>query len=953
MANAESGMVTRFLRDLCETQGHAEAPDSVLLERFALRHEESAFAVLLQRHGPMVLSVARRVLNSPQDVEDVFQATFLLLARKAASLRKPGSVGSWLHGAAHRLALKAREQEWRRQAHERRAAQMRDLASRASAWHEVQSALDAALEKLPQRYRTPLVLCYLEGRSHAEVARQLGCPLATVRTRIQRGRERLRNDLARRGFALSTAGVASLLLASTAGAAAPASLASATCKAALACATGRAAAGLSSAAVSGLIYTELRTMFLTRVKTTAVILLAVSLLVAGAAGLGRALVSAHRPPGAAAGSLRRATAPPSSAGEARAKPASDDRTVRTLRGHVLGPDGKPVATAKVYLVARSGGNKAVVNGAVQRDGSFSLTFDTEKLPGLLEVDEPWRDAVLIAVADGLGPAWIRVRDLAVSPWNARLATDLPIEGTLRDLEGKPAAGIEVSIGSIRDWPHPADLAQYLRELPTGRARYVRMNYWWGAIPGRDSSVKTDDRGRFRFTGLGRDRLVSLRVGGPGIAWTTLTVLVRPGKPLAGKEHPGRDAPRFVVHPATFDFPLPPGRTITGVVKDDATGTPLPGMTVRVGFGAPEVLTDKGGRFEIPGVPKNEKLDLVVTPGPANAGGHLGTSVDLGAGNPGLGTVRAEVRVRKGVRIRARVVEKGSGRDTEADVRYLVLYPNKNVPSGFHHYFARLHRQPDGTYIGAALPGPGAIVVRRSPKRYLPAAASQRTFFKLDTMPDAVVARGFDHDGALWVLRSRGATPEPLPIRQFQAVKFLDPDKDAALIEVKLELDPGESRVLAFTDPDGRPLVGVQLKEATHERWSDPHAAAKFAVAGIGSGVKRLLTLRHEERKLAAVIMVTSATPRQATVVLKPWCTLTGRLLDGKGSLANRVLYGLPEYVVTDKEGRFRIERLPPEHAYRIRFGRDEITEGTFPRAVTVKPGETLDLGDVVVKRRGE
>jgi hypothetical protein len=138
-----------------------------------------------------------------------------------------------------------------------------------------------------------------------------------------------------------------------------------------------------------------------------------------------------------------------------------------------------------------------------------------------------------------------------------------------------------------------------------------------------------------------------------------------------------------------------------------------------------------------------------------------------------------------------------------------------------------------------------------------------------------------------------------------------------------------------------------------ERWSDPTAGARTDVAGIGSGVKRLLTLRHEERKLAAVMPVTSATPRQATVVLKPWGTLTGRLLDGRGSLGNRVLDGLPEYVVTGKDGRFRIERLPPEHAYQIRLGQDEITEGTFPRPVTVKPGETLDLGDVVVKRAGE
>jgi RNA polymerase sigma factor (sigma-70 family) len=937
-------MLTRYLCEFCETQGHAEVPDALLLERFALQQEEAAFTALLQRHGSMVLGVARRVLFNPQDAEDVFQATFLLLARKAASLRKPGSVESWLHGVAHRLALKARERGLRCQAHERRAAEMRDPAQRDSAWHELQAALDSALQELPERYRAPLVLCYLEGRSHAEAAQQLGCPLATLRTRIQRGRERLRDDLTRRGFALSAAGLTSLLLASTVPAAVPASLARATCKAALAHATGQAAAALCSAPVAALISSELRTMFLTRVKTTIAILLAVNLLVAGAAGLSRALVGAEQP--------RPANEAPSFIGESRAQPASRAPGARTLRGRILGPDGKPATGAKVYLVSRPRGDKPVVSATVKSDGSFSLAFDPEKLPGLIELDEPWRQAELIAVADGLGPAWIRVRDLPLTGWDARLVADLPIEGTIRDLEGKPASGVEVSIGFIRGWVQPTDLAQFLRELPTGRARYVRSNYWSGGIPGRDNSVKTDARGRFRFTGLGRDRLVTLRVGGPGVAWTALSVLVRPGKPLTGKEHPGRDARPYAVYPATFDLPLPPGRTVAGTVKDDATGKPLAGIKVRVGFQPPEVLTDRDGRFEIPAVPKDEKLDLAVTPGPALPD-YLGTSIELAGDNPGLGTIRAEVRVRKGVRIRARVVEKGSGRDVEADVRYLALYPNTNLPSGFHHYFARLHRQPDGTYVGAALPGPGAVVVRRSPKRYLPAAVSQKTYFKLDRMPDALVVRGFNHDDSLWVLRSRGATPEPLPIRQFQAVAFLNPDKGAAGVEVKLELDTGESRVLKVTDPEGRPLIGVQVKEETHERWSDPHATAKVTLSGIGSGVKRLLTLRHEDRKLAAVTMVTAATPKQATVVLKPWGTVAGRLVDGKGSLGNRVLYGLPEYVVTDKEGRFRIERLPPEHEYQIRFGQNEVTEGRLPRPVTVKPGETLDLGEIIVKRPGK
>src|SRR5262249_27066414 len=149
--------------------------------------EEAAFAALLRRHGPMVLSVSRRVLRRVEDAEDVFQATFLLLAKKAASIRRRQSVGSWLHGVAHRLAVKAKAQEARRRDREQRAADLRDRRpGLEAAWQEVQAALDAALAELPEMYRSALVLCYLEGKTHTGAAQHLNCPLATVRTRVAR-----------------------------------------------------------------------------------------------------------------------------------------------------------------------------------------------------------------------------------------------------------------------------------------------------------------------------------------------------------------------------------------------------------------------------------------------------------------------------------------------------------------------------------------------------------------------------------------------------------------------------------------------------------------------------------------------------------------------------------------------------------------------------------------------
>src|SRR5262249_51352528 len=193
MVNAQLHGVLRHLQSLRDTQALAEAPDAQLLEWFTHGHEEAPFAALVRRHGPMVWGVARRVLPHVHDAEDVFQATFLLLARQAGATRKAGSVGSWLHGVAHRLALKARRQQARRQAREKRAADMRRTRPGGeTSLSEVQAALDAALGELPEKYRAVLVLCYLEGKTQEEAARRLGCPLATVRTRVARGRKLLR-----------------------------------------------------------------------------------------------------------------------------------------------------------------------------------------------------------------------------------------------------------------------------------------------------------------------------------------------------------------------------------------------------------------------------------------------------------------------------------------------------------------------------------------------------------------------------------------------------------------------------------------------------------------------------------------------------------------------------------------------------------------------------------------
>jgi hypothetical protein len=557
---------------------------------------------------------------------------------------------------------------------------------------------------------------------------------------------------------------------------------------------------------------------------------------------------------------------------------------------------------------------------------------------------------VIAVADGFGPAWARVGEVTQAPWQARLVPDdIPIEGTIRNLEGRPVAGVEIAVNFLRDWEKPEHLDEFLREIPTGKSRYVRSRYS-GGVPGRTSAWKTDAQGRFKITGFGRDRLVVLKVGGAGVAWTSLSLLTRPGKPIEGKEYPSPRAPALVIYPATLDVPLPPGHPVRGVVRDDATGQPVPGVRIDATTDTPTATTDAAGRFEIAGVRKAEQIHLQAAPGPATAA-YLGVAVTVPGGDPGLGATVADIRLRKGIPIHAKVIEKGTARPVEAEVRYFVLYPNDGLPRDLLDVRTTLHRQSDGTYAGAALPGPGAVVVCRLPKRYVPADANQKAFFKLDRMPNTVYG-GSEND--LWLAGISGIAPMPMPVRQFQAVALINPEKDAAGVDLTLELDPGETKVLRFVDPEGNPLAGVKWKEAQEESWSDPLPGAERSISGVGRGLTRLQMLRHEGKQVAAVVAVKPDTPTPMTVTLKPWATLSGKLANGDPRLfANMVLYGLQDYVSTDKDGRFTIEKLPPDHTFEVWVGRDTLLLGHFTNPVTAKPGERLDLGNIKLKARKE
>lgn len=283
MATSGMNKVVQHLRRAVLRQDGAGLSDGQLLGWYVERRDETAFAALVRRHGPMVWGVCRRVLQHDQDAEDAFQATFLVLVRKAASVRPREMVANWLYGVARQTSLKARAMAAKRRARERQVTMMPEPeAAQHDLWCELRPLLDQELSRLPDKYRVAIVLCDLEGKTRKEAARQLGLPEGTLSARLARGRVMLAKRLSRHGLAVSGGVLAVVLSQSVASAGAPASVVSNTLKAASLMAAGQAATGgLISAQVVALTEGVMRTMLLTKLKIATALLLAVAVSTAG------------------------------------------------------------------------------------------------------------------------------------------------------------------------------------------------------------------------------------------------------------------------------------------------------------------------------------------------------------------------------------------------------------------------------------------------------------------------------------------------------------------------------------------------------------------------------------------------------------------------------------------------------------------------------------------------
>jgi RNA polymerase sigma factor (sigma-70 family) len=278
MDNRRLETVLHHLRKLICPAAVTSLSDGQLLERFVSQHDQAAFELLVRRHGGLVWNLCRRLLGNAADADDAFQATFLVLVRRAASLDRRGSVAGWLYGVAYRIAVRARANGARGRWRERRAASEQASETRVdSAVGELRQVLNEELSELPAKYRMPIVLCYLEGKTHAEAASELGWPLGTLKCRVLRARERLRQRLSGRGLTVSAVALSAILGREAAAGEVPMLLIHSTLKATLLAEVSAKSAALAEGV--------LRAMLVNKIKIVTTVALAFLLLGSGAGAL--------------------------------------------------------------------------------------------------------------------------------------------------------------------------------------------------------------------------------------------------------------------------------------------------------------------------------------------------------------------------------------------------------------------------------------------------------------------------------------------------------------------------------------------------------------------------------------------------------------------------------------------------------------------------------------------
>ena len=652
-----------------------------------------------------------------------------------------------------------------------------------------------------------------------------------------------------------------------------------------------------------------------------------------------------------------------------------------IAGRVVDRKGQPVAGAKVYLYVDPDEPlthtpiSPPVRATSGADGRFRFTVDRIELAsGLARNGYP--SVFLAAFAEGYGPAW--TKELTIDdPDGNRLelvADDAPITGRLIDLEGRPLPDVTVRVVQVDATP-TEDLSPWLSATQSNpNTAYQSFSMFTRWLPASLSMlippVKTDPDGRFQLRGAGRERIVSILIQGPKIQTRVLQVMTRVGPSNSirfPRPQPGQMALNtdILIYAIGFEHVAGPGRNVEGDVVDAATGQPVPGVVICPRMTYPRafenhyplirwrsdmsirVTTDARGHYRLGGLPVGHPVEL---------GTKLGDGMPYrpmyqGLPNaPGVEPTRLDFKLVRGIPVQGKVTNRTTGKPVAAFVEYLPTLENPNLSSvNDVGLFEPIATRPDGSFTLSALPGPGVVVATVMDDRFLTADRARADRPAAELVELGVI---------------RGVTsPE-----QCQALEPITLESTAKTYQCDLSLVPAPEPIVRILDPDGQPLAGAIVSGAAstdliRECWWQSRQSGVFRVTGLTAHRIRILAIHHEGRRLAGTLAVRDAEPGPLVARLRPWGTVSGRLVDRAGrpragvALSYQDSYSgmrpfaqaFPKDVTTDSSGRFTFVGLVPEQEYVIKL----VPQNVFAPSVSVggphavEPGETKDLGDVM------
>jgi RNA polymerase sigma factor (sigma-70 family) len=699
-----SSLVRRVAAHLEHTQAVADLTgltDADLLARFRETRDTAALEAIIRRHGPRVLAACRGVLRERADVEDAFQATFVILLKRATTVRDDRALGAWLSGVAHRVSLRAEAARRRRARLEARAERPNQPAPDLL-WTEACAILHQELDRLPEWHRQPLLLCYLHGLTRDETAAELGRTLASVKKSLERGREVLRKRLKKRGVTLSAGLLAAVVTSGTG----------------LSLDLVRAAVG--SVVTPGPAVSALARPAPAVPWKAAAAALAASVLVVGVA-LG----------------MQKPETPPAAkpAAAAKAEPLPD---VIKYAGTVTGRDGKPLKGAKLWLTLH-GEAKLRPVGESGADGKFAFDLKRSELTPESYYEDGrrlWSVGTVLAQAPGHAIGWGHASvdpgyDIPVQ----LLADDVPIEGRIRNLEGQPVADATVRVVGLYR-PKNDDLGRWYEDVKDGKLdQYLIYNHLItyegddledGKLDPLYPRVTTGKDGTFTLKGLGKERVARLRIQGDSIEAEDVLVMTRAAdtvlvtaRPAARDGMPRLVHGRYTVHGAKFDHTAAPSRPIAGIVTDLDTGKPIPGAIVTLQHNGPEPVrmtvhvqtrTDDKGRYELSGIPIREGC-LVRVQGPPDQP-YLAASLEVSL-PPGGAPTRLDAKLKRGLWATVRVLDKTDKSPVTAHIQYFALADNPHLKDVVDIPRRPLQRVKldSASYRIAVLPGPGIVAAK--------------------------------------------------------------------------------------------------------------------------------------------------------------------------------------------------------------------------------------------------